>query len=90
MVSDVRRLPEAQRSALLMREMEGLSYEEISTALETTVPEIKSLLANLNTLVGELDAHKGEITRALDGLNRLGGTLNAQRDQIGTAHDRVG
>src|SRR4051812_20834155 len=44
LVSDVRRLPEAQRSALLMREMEGLSYEELAVALETTVPAIKSLL----------------------------------------------
>src|SRR6476619_2328209 len=44
LVEDVRRLPEAQRSALLMREMEGLSYEELAAALETTVPAIKSLL----------------------------------------------
>src|SRR3954470_22206660 len=44
LVEDVRRLPEAQRSALLMREMEGLSYEELAGALETTVPAIKSLL----------------------------------------------
>src|SRR3954471_9617937 len=44
LVEDVRRLPEGQRSALLMREMEGLSYEELAAALETTVPAIKSLL----------------------------------------------
>jgi RNA polymerase sigma factor (sigma-70 family) len=44
LVEDVRRLPEGQRSALLMREMEGLSYEELAGALETTVPAIKSLL----------------------------------------------
>ncbi|MDU0293334.1 MCE family protein [Saccharothrix longispora] len=56
---------------------------ELNAALEGNEPEIKSLLANLDTLVGELDAHKGEITRALDGLNRLGGTLSAQRDRIG-------
>src|SRR3954463_4969674 len=36
LVHDVRRLPQAQRSALLMREMEGLSYEELANALETT------------------------------------------------------
>ena len=40
----MRRLPESQRSALLMREMEGLSYEELANALETTVPAVKSLL----------------------------------------------
>ena len=44
LVADVRRLPQAQRSALLMRELEGLSYEELAGALDTTVPAIKSLL----------------------------------------------
>jgi RNA polymerase sigma factor (sigma-70 family) len=44
LVADVRRLPEQQRSALLMREMEGLSYSELAAALDVTVPAIKSLL----------------------------------------------
>jgi RNA polymerase sigma factor (sigma-70 family) len=44
LVADVRRLPEQQRSALLMREMEGLSYNELAAALDVTVPAIKSLL----------------------------------------------
>ncbi|HMJ32377.1 MAG TPA: sigma-70 family RNA polymerase sigma factor [Baekduia sp.] len=44
LVEDVRRLPEQQRSALLMREMEGLSYNELADALDVTVPAIKSLL----------------------------------------------
>jgi RNA polymerase sigma factor (sigma-70 family) len=44
LVADVRRLPEQQRSALLMREMEGLSYAELADALRTTVPAVKSLL----------------------------------------------
>src|SRR5205807_2300763 len=44
LVEDVRRLPEAQRSALLMRELEGLTYEELAAALDTTVPAVKSLL----------------------------------------------
>jgi RNA polymerase sigma factor (sigma-70 family) len=44
LIEDVRRLPQAQRSALLMREMEGLTYEELAGALDTTVPAIKSLL----------------------------------------------
>ena len=44
LVADVRRLPQAQRSALLMRELEGLTYEELAGALDTTVPAIKSLL----------------------------------------------
>jgi RNA polymerase sigma factor (sigma-70 family) len=44
LVQDVQRLPEQQRSALLMREMDGLSYAELSDALRTTIPAIKSLL----------------------------------------------
>jgi RNA polymerase sigma factor (sigma-70 family) len=44
LIEDVRRLPEQQRSALLMREMEGLTYNELSEALGVTVPAVKSLL----------------------------------------------
>lgn len=44
LIEDVRRLPEQQRSALLMREMEGLSYNELAAALGVTVPAVKSLL----------------------------------------------
>jgi RNA polymerase sigma factor (sigma-70 family) len=44
LVCDVRRLPEQQRSALLMRELEGLSYTELADALGVTVPAVKSLL----------------------------------------------
>jgi RNA polymerase sigma factor (sigma-70 family) len=44
LVQDVQRLPEQQRSALLMREMDGLSYAELADALRTSIPAIKSLL----------------------------------------------
>ncbi|HEY7618795.1 MAG TPA: sigma-70 family RNA polymerase sigma factor [Solirubrobacteraceae bacterium] len=44
LVKDVGRLPEQQRSALLMRELDGLSYAELADALRTTVPAVKSLL----------------------------------------------
>ncbi|MGZ4277890.1 MAG: RNA polymerase sigma factor [Solirubrobacteraceae bacterium] len=44
LVDDLQRLPEQQRSALLMRELEGLSYAELADALDTTVPAVKSLL----------------------------------------------
>jgi RNA polymerase sigma factor (sigma-70 family) len=44
LVADVRRLPEQQRSVLLMRELEGLSYAQLSDALEVSVPAVKSLL----------------------------------------------
>src|SRR4051812_22420699 len=44
LIADVRRLPEQQRSALLMREMSGMSYADLATALDTSVPAVKSLL----------------------------------------------
>jgi len=44
LLDDVARLPESQRSALILREMEALSYEQIADAMDTTVPSIKSLL----------------------------------------------
>jgi RNA polymerase sigma factor (sigma-70 family) len=43
-VADVRALPATQRSALVIRELGGLSYEEMADALDTTVPAVKSLL----------------------------------------------
>jgi RNA polymerase sigma factor (sigma-70 family) len=44
LVEDVGRLPEQQRSALLMREIDGMAYADIAEALEVTVPAVKSLL----------------------------------------------
>jgi RNA polymerase sigma factor (sigma-70 family) len=43
-VADVGRLPTTQRSALVLRELEGRSYADIADELETTVPAVKSLL----------------------------------------------
>ena len=44
LLADVETLPETQRTALLLREIDQLSYEEIAQAMQTTVPSIKSLL----------------------------------------------
>src|SRR3954469_15422093 len=44
LIADVRELPETQRTALLLREIDALSYEQIAEAMETTVPSVKSLL----------------------------------------------
>ena len=49
LVADVRTLPSQQRSALLMRELQGLSYEELAGALAITVPAVKSLLLRART-----------------------------------------
>jgi RNA polymerase sigma factor (sigma-70 family) len=44
LIADVRRLPDQQRSALLMRELGGMSYADLAGALGVTVPAVKSLL----------------------------------------------
>ena len=44
LMTDVRELPESQRTALLLREIDALSYDQIAEAMETTVPSVKSLL----------------------------------------------
>ncbi|MHB8691456.1 MAG: RNA polymerase sigma factor [Solirubrobacteraceae bacterium] len=44
LIADVRRLPEQQRSALLMRELSDMSYAELAVALDVTIPAVKSLL----------------------------------------------
>jgi RNA polymerase sigma factor (sigma-70 family) len=44
LIADVRRLPDQQRSALLMRELGGMSYADLAAALGVTVPAVKSLL----------------------------------------------
>ncbi|GAA4547882.1 MCE family protein [Pseudonocardia xishanensis] len=62
---------------------------ELNTALTGREPQIRSLLDNLDTLVGALDDRKGEITRALDGINRLSATLNDRRPQIANALDNL-
>jgi DNA-directed RNA polymerase specialized sigma24 family protein len=43
-VADVHELPESQRTALILREFDALSYQQIADTMETTVPAVKSLL----------------------------------------------
>jgi RNA polymerase sigma factor (sigma-70 family) len=53
LIGDVRQLPETQRTALLLREIDALSYEQISDAMETTVPAVKSLLVRARISLAE-------------------------------------
>ncbi len=53
LIADVGTLPETQRSALIMREMDNLSYEQISEAMETTIPSVKSLLVRARVGLAE-------------------------------------
>src|SRR3954453_5122053 len=53
LIADVQDLPETQRTALLLREIDALSYEQISEAMETTVPSVKSLLVRARVSLAE-------------------------------------
>jgi RNA polymerase sigma factor (sigma-70 family) len=53
LLADVRELPETQRTALLLREIDALSYEQIAHAMETTVPSVKSLLVRARISLAE-------------------------------------
>jgi RNA polymerase sigma factor (sigma-70 family) len=44
LVIDIGRLPEQQRSALLMRELSGMPYDEVAEVLGVSIPAVKSLL----------------------------------------------
>jgi RNA polymerase sigma factor (sigma-70 family) len=53
LVGDIQELPETQRTALVLREMDALSYEQIAEAMETTVPGVKSLLVRARIALAE-------------------------------------
>ncbi len=69
LIADVRRLPDQQRSALLMRELGGMSYADLSAALGVTVPAVKSLLVRARLALGQAlearDTACSEIREAL-------------------------
>lgn len=75
LVEDVARLPEQQRSALLMREMEGLTYVELADALGVTVPSVKSLLVRAR--IGLTEAREARDTACVE-----------IRHDISAAHDK--
>jgi RNA polymerase sigma factor (sigma-70 family) len=53
LIGDVQQLAETQRTALLLREIDALSYEQIAEAMETTVPSVKSLLVRARVALAE-------------------------------------
>ncbi len=53
LLTDVQDLAETQRTALLLREIDALSYDQIAEAMETTVPSVKSLLVRARVSLAE-------------------------------------
>jgi RNA polymerase sigma factor (sigma-70 family) len=75
LIADVQRLPEQQRSALLMRELGGMPYADLSGALGVSVPAVKSLLVRAR--VGLVQASEARDT-----------DCSAIREDLIVAHDR--
>ncbi len=95
LVADVRRLPEQQRSALLMRELGGMSYADVAAALGVTVPAVKSLLVRARIALAQASEARdtacseirGQLTLAHDRGVRPGGTARRHmRDCNGCRH----
>ena len=79
LVADVQELPETQRTALLLREIDALSYEQIAEAMDTTVPSIKSLLVRARVSLAEMSESRKltceevreELGEVAEGLQRM-------------------
>ena len=83
LVGDIHSLPETQRTALVLREMDALSYEQIAEAMETTVPSVKSLLVRARVSLAEAaearlltcEQVRIELAEVAEGLQRRPGAL---------------
>jgi RNA polymerase sigma factor (sigma-70 family) len=83
LLGDVNKLPETQRSALLLREMDAMSYEEIAAAMDTTVPSVKSLLVRARISLAEASQARQltcgevrlELSEAAEGLRKVSGPV---------------
>jgi RNA polymerase sigma factor (sigma-70 family) len=61
LVVDIQGLPPQQRSALVIRELDGLSYAELAEALDTTVPAVKSLLVRARMNLASAAEERAEL-----------------------------
>jgi len=75
LLADVRRLPDQQRSALLMRELGGMAYVDVAGALGVSVAAVKSLLVRARA--GLVQAGQARDTACAE-----------IRDELIAAHDR--
>jgi phospholipid/cholesterol/gamma-HCH transport system substrate-binding protein len=62
---------------------------ELNKVLEGNEEGIKSLLAQLDTFMGQIDDNKQDIVRAIEAVNRLAKTAKEQTSSINAALDRM-
>lgn len=87
LVDDVRSLPETQRTAIVLRELDGLSYEQVANVMRTTVSSVKSLLVrgrlSLVDIAGGRELDCTQVRLALAAAEqRLGGLDGAERAHV--------
>ncbi len=83
LLTDVGKLPETQRTALLLREMDAMSYEEIASTMDTSVPSVKSLLVRARISLAEASQARQltcgevrlELAEAAEGLRKVSGPV---------------
>ena len=79
LVDDVKNLPETQRTALMLREMGDLSYDQIAETMDTSIPSVKSLLVRARVSLAEAaesrrlscDEVRLELGAVAEGLQKL-------------------
>ena len=85
LIADVQDLPETQRTALLLREIDALAYDEIAVAMDTTVPAVKSLLVRARMSLADCSQGRHltcdevhlELAEAAEGLRKTSGPARA-------------
>jgi RNA polymerase sigma factor (sigma-70 family) len=95
LLADVSKLPETQRSALLLREMDAMSYEEIAQAMDTSVPSVKSLLVRARISLAEASQARQltcgevrlELAEAAEGLRKVSGPVRRHVRDCGECSD---
>jgi RNA polymerase sigma factor (sigma-70 family) len=95
LVADVKDLPETQRTALLLREIDALSYEEIAQTMDTTVPAVKSLLVRARMSLAEASQSRLltcgearlELAEAAEGLCKASGPVRQHVKRCEPCHE---
>jgi RNA polymerase sigma factor (sigma-70 family) len=83
LLESVKDLPETQRGALLLRELDDLSYDEIARAMGTTMPAVKSLLVRARVTLAEASRAREltcaevrlQLAEAAEGMRRTAGEV---------------
>ena len=98
LLEDVQKLPESQRTALLLREIDALSYDQISEAMETTIPSVKSLLVRARMSLAEAaearqltcDDVRRELAEVAEGLKKATPACPPPRARVRDVRRRTG